>query len=305
MKYCFRKYLKKEVALVLIVNLLICGRVFAQSTSPSSLEGIEVKPIRLNYSLNAGDKSGDVLKIKNTGSSTTRVKLSSQPYGLLGENYEQKFEKLPGWQTAEEWIGFDREEIEVNSSEEKQVFININVPSNATTGGHYAVIFAETIPQVNQSGEINTSKRVGALVYFEVGGDLVREVSASGFNVGLWSRSSAIEGSLRVQNTGNTHALTGIELSAKRIGFGRWNANQEVNIFPGTVRKVDMKIQDVPAGVYRLKATVMAGDLREETDTRWVLVASIWQIALVGLILVAVVLIVRKKRIRGHDKNPD
>lgn len=284
----------KSVIIIIFVFLFQAPNISFAQNEPSK-EGIELKPSRLNYQLSPGDKSGDKLTIKNLGTLSVNIKFYLEPYGLEGEQYEQKFEKLPGWKTAEEWISFDKDEIELNPDEEKTVLININVPGNAEVGGHYGAIFAETTPKDSQTESIKTSKRVGALVYFEIGGELTKNLSVESYSSKWWSKNNTLEYNLRIKNSGNTHALTNTTLYAKRFGFGSWSVEKKANIFPGTIRKIDMNISDLSPGLYRVRAKVSADGLQEETGTRWVLVASVWQIALAALLLIAITTLIVNK----------
>ncbi|MEB0161191.1 hypothetical protein, partial [Pseudomonas sp. AH2 (2023)] len=69
----------------------------------------------------------------------------------------------------------------LNPGENVEVPYTISVPADATPGGHYSVIFAET-QVAEDTGQIARKKRVGAIVYATVDGDYImsgRQISGS------------------------------------------------------------------------------------------------------------------------------
>ena len=92
----------------------------------------------------------------------------------------------------------------LNPGEKVDVDFTINVPKSAQSGGHYAVIFAETKPSSAQSdSSVVRKKRVGMIVYAQIKGDNSVGGKVVSTTIPFLQTSLPLAASSRVENSGN------------------------------------------------------------------------------------------------------
>ena len=189
----------------------------------------------------------------------------------------------------------------------KLLSVVINVPRDASPGGHYGVIrFTGTPPSLNGSSSgVALSASLGALVLLTVSGHLVQNLQTSSFSVSQnggkpssFFQSDPLTFTEVLKNTGNVHVIpTGIITLKDMFGHTVISLNineQQGNILPSSNRKFSELLNSVDFTHKRLFGRYSAtfhisygSPAKTVTDslTFWVIpidLIIIWIIVLIG-----------------------
>ncbi|HEY6736165.1 MAG TPA: hypothetical protein VI322_00455 [Candidatus Saccharimonadia bacterium] len=178
-------------------------------------------------------------------------------------------------------------------------------------GGHYAAVFAETIPPKPKSG--SHIDRVGSIFYLAVGGDLHTEGSVRSYVVPPLQFLAPVDGTLAVANTGNVHFSTDITAQLWSP-FGKVGKPVTLRgeVLPATVRQFAISLPtSSPIGLYKALVTVEYAGKTVRLSRWMLLIPKLTLIILsttLGLILVlgawSVVRRVRRRRNRADSPGP-
>ncbi len=184
----------------------------AAALLPVSASALTISPPSFDYNLNPGDTVLDVVKVYNENETTEIV------YPVLvdfvadeGEAGAPRF--VPAGTDAagagiSDWISMDMSGLVVAPDERINFPFSINVPADASPGGHYGAILLSTEPPSDVPGGVGVASQIAALILVNVSGD-VREVGAIaefGFvDPQVWYDHLPIDFFLRFENSGNTH----------------------------------------------------------------------------------------------------
>lgn len=261
-------------------------------------ESITLSPVSQHYKLDAGQSVSDELTIINDGDVGYTFSLYASPYSVNDENYEPDFSSERKNTDVDNWVEFDKDSYYIQAGQTLKVGYTITVPKNASPGGHYGVLFAETEATKLTGGTgVERKKRVGAIIYatvngtYESGGKLVNlTVPALQFGPPLFSE-------LTVQNTGNSDFATVMSFVVRdAFGAKKYESSKDYQILPDSSRKIRAEWpQAAEFGLYKVTASAQFLD-QDAAKTSYVLVAPVW-IYLIGVIgLLAVVIYFIQKR---------
>ena len=134
--------------------------------------------------------------------------------------------------------------------QQKQLQVQINIPTNASPGGHYGVIrFTGTPASLNGKSGVSLSASIGTLVLLTVSGKIVEHLSTSSFyvsqninsNASSFFQNAPLTFSEIVKNDGNEHVIPQGYVTVKDM-FGHKVISlivniQQGNVLPGSKRK--------------------------------------------------------------------
>lgn len=275
---------KKIVLLFLILSLF---------GLPQLSKAVTVGPVKLEYSANPGDLIKGEMFLQNEEKETKTFYPSFEKF--TEDNGEKKFileeSDLPAWFKMPASIN-------LISQEQKKIPFEIQVPSNASPGGHYAVMWWSSSPPKNQrtqNEQVSIVTRAGILVYLRVSGDIkesgeVLEFSAKDkyiFN-GLPASFSLV-----FKNNGNVHLKPQGYLTIKNI-FGKEKAKIKINeiglnILPQSKRSFNIEWNDKGFffGPYKAELDLIYG----ENQTKISKNLSIWVIPVKAIVVFVAILL--------------
>lgn len=290
--------------LIVVGLIFMPTKIFAQSDS----EGISITPVKFQFRVNQGQSTSSKIKIKNIGSNQAKVELYVTPFGVTGEDYSQVFERLPGWKSAAEWIKFSENTVDLKPQETKEVSFTADVDEHAAAGGHYAAVFAQTQPEDGQN-DIVRVKRVGAFVYFDVGGSIARGGLVENFSQSFWIRDNKINETARLKNTGNVHIDSKVRVTIKNI-LGKQVKDFSAGgvLFPGTIRRFKLAENvNIKPGLYIIQKNATIGEQQYKMPAQLFIAATPAQLLATIFIavssLVLVIVVVRKFRVKTYKTN--
>lgn len=286
--------------LTAITMLVVCLSVAAQSGSRDSAERITLSPALSRPSIaEAGSRFSGSLKIINDGTVDYDFALYARPFSVKGEQYKPNYDHVSTRTEAYQWVQFEKTKFYLKAGERVEVTYTVTVPSMATPGGHYAVLFAETQPTNGATESVVRKKRVGSLLYMTVGGDVKEKGSLVGIDTRGIQTKKPIEANIRVKNDGNVHYMANIRAYYQDLfGAKKFQLNQEAMILPETIRGVPMTWEHAPYfGVFKTGGTIEFLGKKEKLPQKIiVLVPKSLIFILICLVLLSIIFFVLKRK---------
>ena len=263
--------IRRLSAIVLVLAiLLIPGWASAQGNRG---QGLEISPPLLQVDTDPGKTVKLEVRVRNVTQEPLLVKIQTNDFTAGGEDGNPKLLLEAGEQSPyslKEWINTITE-VTLNPGEQKPITIILDVPIDASPGGHYGVVrFTGTPPGLEDSG-VSLSASIGALMLVKVSGNIQEQAKIAELyaqNQKGQKRSLFEYGPLdlitRIQNTGNVHVKPSGTIRVTNL-YGRevqsLNFNQSGgNVLPASTRKfsniLDKKLL---LGRYKMQADIVYG----------------------------------------------
>jgi hypothetical protein len=181
---------------------------------PVAADAVTVSPPYYDYtSVNKGDTLIDVIKIFNDGNADMTL------YPIVSNfTYKEGDETTgtPDWYDAGKdpfgtalasWVTVDTDPIYVKAGERFNLPFSLNVPENASPGGHFGGILLSTQPP-DDKGVVAIGSQVGVLILMRVEGDVKEEARIAEFGFSdpqPWYNHLPVGFFVRFENSGNIH----------------------------------------------------------------------------------------------------
>lgn len=284
-----RESMFRRTFFVLLVGLLvvITGSNTLPAVAAQAGQGLEVtKPL---YDLRT-DPGQDVkfrVKVRNITTDTLLIKTQYEDFVADGEDGAPKIlqgssEKSP--YSIKDWIE-SIPSVTLKPGQQVPIIVTLNVPSNASPGGHYGVIrFTGTPPEIADTG-VSLSASVGSLILVNVSGKTTESAKIAQIYVSHNDKRSSFfeQGPLvittRVQNLGNVHfqphgTLQITNMLGKNVQVSQFNP-QNRNVLPGSIRRFNNTLDKSRLfGRYVVHADVVYGSnnqIASATYSFWVI----------------------------------
>ena len=185
-----------------ILFLLLLSPILLWGFSVNAKQGFTIFPAKLSLTVDKGVEKKTYIKVTNAGDSAVGVKVDVQDMVPAAGTGESNFvPKAPGITSLVDWIGVDKKTFDVKPNESRDVNLTIKVPSDASPGSRFAVVFFGT--GASGGGQLNVTARVGALVFLTVPGDFKQTGEISNFNSQKFTyKKEAIKFNFDFTNTG-------------------------------------------------------------------------------------------------------
>lgn len=318
---------KRALAIIAVIALLLVPSASIVQAQQSG-QGLEISPVVLDLvdeQVDPGQSIQVNIKVRNVTSETVIAKGQVNDFIADGEGGQPKIllddQGEPSPYGIESWVQ-SVPDLQLAPREAKTATVTINVPQDASPGGHYGVVrFTATPVGVDQSG-VALSASIGTLVLLNVSGDVVTQGSIEQFFVSQNGKQSTFfeKGPLnfteRINNTGNVHFKPQGNIKVSDT-FGREVASLTVNenggnILPNSIRKFEQNLDKTNMfGRYKAELNLTYGQDQtlNQTITFWVIPYKLVAIVLVGLLLVIflIVFIIRryKKKVVKDTQHED
>jgi hypothetical protein len=275
-------------------------------------QGFGMSPTTREISLRAGETTTGTITIINDGDSDVTYKLYVTDYRVHDDSYKGDFTSSQSAANVSPiaWFKLAAGTAVIKSRQQAEVPYSITAPVGASVGGHYAALFAETVPPAPKGGAVVARiDRVGALFYIAVGGDVHPSGSVVGLSMPWYIAVSPITAELRLKNDGNSHYSADVTTQLE-TPFGKAGHPYAMRgeVLPSTTRRFDLSLPaPMPVGLYKLTATATYLS-KTQSVSSWVvvmptitLVILITTVAIIGLLLLwwALRRLGRQRRRRG------
>jgi hypothetical protein len=293
----------------------------------NAADTVGISPVIIEKVIQPGTTYEDEVTVFN--SSEVPVKIGNSVADFYYDNVGQirfvEEEQAPiSSASLKEWLSIDAEEFSLGVGEIKKVPVKVSVPADAEPGGHYGVLFFNSIPEGNTM--VNVSGRVGTLVLVEVPGDVNKAAELTNFDIGdrvkvnnqdTLSPKSFFENgpmtfSFSVKNKGNVHFTPEGDIVIKNM-FGRVveklsaqpeNISSKYRSFPGVEREFLRDWEDTGFLMGRYTASLVmrdgSGNVMSIPDVSFTVFP--WKFVIAGILFLLVLISLLVTLIKQYNK---
>ena len=287
---------------LVILSVSFTAPAFAQQTPG---QGLEISPPLIERSVDPGQSLTLSVKLRNITTSALVTTGSIDDFVAEGEEGQPKLlidnNGEPSPYTFKPWVK-SITRLSLAPQEVKTAQVVIQVPQDASPGGHYGVIRFSAVPPELEGTGVALSASLGSLVLLNVSGDVVKNASIEELysaqnnkKRGFFEKGPITLG-LRLKNDGSVHIKPTGTLRVTNM-LGRESAVLSVNetggnILPSSIRKFEQQLdKSTLFGRYKVEANVQYGGKNlSDSITFWVIPYKLIAIILGVLVLLFVLL---------------
>lgn len=259
----------------------------ADQDSTAATDVIAVSPAMQRIEGKAGTTVTGEFTVINDGKTSFNFIVYGRPYSVTNEQYEPQFETTTATTDLYQWLKFAKVSYTLSAGERIDIPYEMNIPANASIGGHYGVIFAETQPDPAKSSSVLRKKRVGSIMLANVAGDVLHKGAFISSEARFWQFTPPLSASNRIENTGNTDFQATVATTIEDLfGSVKYGERKDYVVYPSTIRNVTFNWDKSPwFGLFKVKQTVTVLDTSTDV-THFVLMVPRWLLLLgIGLII--------------------
>ncbi len=305
-----KKIVLSGLALITLISLALPGASLAviKTGSPGSGQALEIAPPLIEVNGNPGQTITAKLYLRDISAVPLVVTNQINDFKAKGDSGVPQILFNSSANDPYSLIGFitPLPTLILQPQQIKLLSVVINIPKDASPGGHYGVIrFSGTPASLTGSSGVSLSASLGALILLTVNGHLVQNLATSSFNItqngghpSSFFQSDPLTFNELLKNTGNVHvAPTGIVTIKDMFGHQviSLNINEgQGNILPSSSRLFSETLNSVDFtnkrlfGRYSATFSVSYGSPKKTLSgnlTFWVIPVElivIWIIVLIG-----------------------
>lgn len=295
-------YISKKIKLASIL-LLTLGIFLPQISLAQESVSFSVSPTIYDMTANPGQSWQSTVRIINPNPFPLTLSITPNNFVPKDEDGIPQFIPLSEGNddanSLARWLSIEGE-ITIEPEKTFELPFKINVPTEASPGGHYAALMISTKPadSTNANSQVQTSQIITSLIFLRVTGDITESSSIRSFRtVNYFLSKPETRFELRVENKGNVHLQPQGEIKINNM-WGRERGvipiNQQTllgNVLPASVRKFSFEwtsawsISDI--GRYTAVATLAYGaDERQFVSANTAFWIIPWKILLLIFIVV-------------------
>ena len=306
------------------IILFVLGLFFVFSQT----QALTISPAKIILSADPGEKIVTRMTVMSDSEQTLVFYPTFEGYTTRGGE-EPVFtpEKLD----LPTWIKTDPSELTLGPGEKKEVQVIIEIPEDAPPGGHYAVIFWQSMPLNKEKAGVGITTRVGALVLLEVSGNVVESAEILNFETPeKFNNRLPINFSYDLKNTGNVHimpvgkvvirnflgrAITSFPANpqggyalpgtTRTYQTASWQPKNEMPDIEGTgfFSELQRELSAFALGYYRAKLSLEYGQKEIKTVQAsygfWVLP---WRVLIPAILILVIILLVFTKGLKKYNQ---
>ena len=289
--------------IVLIILFFAVAYLFL----PNSILALTVGPAKMEHSIDPGNIiSGNLFLMNETGGTQTFYPSFEKFIEADGE--KQFLPKEPS--ELVKWIKVV-DSVTLASGEQKDIPFSINVPKNASPGGHFVVIWWSTSPPSATNGA-SIVTRAGILVYLRVSGDIKESARILNFSSNKKFYSGLpINFSLSFENTGNVYLKPKGSIKIKNF-FGLIKKNliineNELQVLPESRKNFNIiwnssGWKDFAIGPYKAEINLKYGEKENQISEKiWIFIFP-WKIILAAILILIIIFFILIKGIKKYNK---
>lgn len=198
--YAKRVFLFFIASLLFILSIPSC--LYAQSGV-----GVSIKPAQIEETLDPGASKEYILSVQNLTSATQRYYLFVRNIEGVGPGGVPVFATLGGESTGYEladWLVLSSSSVDIDSGESQSIGFRINVPQDASPGGHFGGVFVSVEPPDMEQLGASVGYQVANIISIRVSGEAVERASIRQFSTDKFLYGSQnVNFNVRIENEGN------------------------------------------------------------------------------------------------------
>jgi len=229
---------------------------------------VEIEPLRLEYSLEAGKIYSGSFHIRNSSNFAVDIFASTGGYRyIFSEDTTPPASGKKTLPSCQNWLQFEKQKFTLNSGESADAKFLIKVPQDAKEEHLCAVLFDEKrstletkLNEETGNVQIQVTPRFSIPVYVLIKG--TEKISAQIKEISTFSevaKKGGVKINLTVENTGNIHIRpfgTLIIFNQNGEVVKNLSIGKSLPIFPGYKETISVACPKMPAGKYSAVATV-------------------------------------------------
>nr|MDD3720338.1 zinc ribbon domain-containing protein [Candidatus Gracilibacteria bacterium] len=191
----------KKLFLRIIYSLLLLPFTFCILPNFSFADiDITVSPVKYDITLDRGQSGEKIAKIFNNTNITQEIFITTKNAISMEDNGQPVFvENIENPELyLANWVTPSVQSFTIGAGQSLDIPFTINVPTNATPGGHYGAIFFNV--KENENGQINIQKRIGILLLLKVPGILKAEGEINNISITVNSGGGGGSGGKKSSN---------------------------------------------------------------------------------------------------------
>ena len=301
-----RKSILGGIILMIISTFCTSMHVFATNFALS--------PMNQQIILTPGETYYGSFEIVNPATSENNLEFETSVTAYdVDENNTVLLQNKADYSQIVNWIKIQEKEGSVVPNSTEDIHFEINVPKDAPAGGQYAALLVKSKEPTNaeQDGiSIQQSMQIAHLLYAEVAGETVRDVTVSDLQLPGFLFGGNLAGTATVKNNGNTHADVSMILQVYPLFSNEeFYTNEEdpriTTVLPGNERYISMEWDKTPSvGIYNVHfSLIVDGEVAGYID-RVVFITPIWLLfVIIFAIIILIIWIILKVRSHGKAKS--
>lgn len=251
------------VSVLWLATLLL---IISSSVEAEVMMRIDQPKVRL--SVPPGRAQEGTIRVENPSGEEVKVRVYVEDWVYTPAQDGTKVFKPPGTTplSCARWISFHPAEFTVPPYGRQVVSYTIDVPLGAK-GGHYAVLFFETLlgEMAGEEGvRVLIAGRIGSLFYIEPLGTIEREARIGNLSLTREGKDEPLEIEIDFKNIGNVEITTKAAfniIDREGLVFARAESNEVYTLPDDEARLLARWPEDIPAGIYDLVITLDLGGL--------------------------------------------
>jgi hypothetical protein len=247
---------------------------------------LNVSPLRLELSVDPGQRVEREITLKNAGSAVVLMASETQDFAAADVSGKPTF--VPAAESdwaMSGWVTMKPSTFSLRPGQEKTVVLVIDVPEQAEPGGHYAAALFGS--RAKGGGDTQVVGKVGTLLLLTVSGAIKESLSVS-LSSGRLLEGGPIDLQVRSENTGNVHVRPEGEVTVAPLLWGdeRSLPVPGENVLPSSVRESTVRLDQLPIGVYKASVQVTYGSGKvSAASERQTFVVLPWKLLLGALVI--------------------
>jgi len=251
-----------------LINIFfIILTLFISFVPAANAMGIKISPLKIEEIVQPGETMPQVVKVTNSSDVSKILYPYFRDFVAEGELGSPKLINIGSSEGMGEWIKLSNTGVQFGPNEEKSIQFNIEVPKNASPGGHYgAILFGNKPDDIKLNSEdkgaaMATAQQVACLILLQVAGDIRDDGRIREFKTdkSLYGSPYKINFLTRVENLGNVHIKPRGNIKITNM-FGQEVANiafndPGANTLPKSIRRYENNWSD-NKGFGRFKASL-------------------------------------------------
>lgn len=254
--------MKLTLASCVVIFSLFCLPTIAQNLEPARLA---VAPAINEIVVDPGESVSHVIRLTNTASQ--QVVVSARTNTLTPDDYVLDDTKKEQFDAAF-WLSLEKSDYILDANETRSIPINIEVPKNASAGGHYATVRFKPMQLAAANETVKIEPEVSALLFITVSGDINEEITFQNFDAPSYSNVRQIPLEFSIANTGDNHNIVRSKLIIKKSSEIVYE--QEINpevILPNTYKIFNLDWKPKSWGSYTAQIITSYGSSNIEVES--------------------------------------
>ena len=312
-----KRILKTIITVAFVIASAFASTGYAYAEDKPAV-WLQISPVANRVTIDPGVELTHTMRVDNIGSETFKFRVYATPYTVANEAYEINFSTNTSRTQISRWITFNQNvdakkdsekdwvteaTFELAPDEHRDVEYKISVPDDIPSGGQYATIFAESIPDSNATSTgVKTISRVGLILYGSTTGETVDNAVISNVGAKTFMTGGRITAEADIANEGNTDFSSKMTVEIEKV-FGGKVAELEGSypVIPDSpTRHIALEWEDTPSfGLFKVKIVATALDQKVEV-TKIVIILPVFVIIIVVILLTIIIawliMLIKKRR---------